>query len=68
VIAICCGALSRADAFRPAPNGELSVDKAIADLTALLADLPPGSPRALKHVEIIRRLRGQEDGSTPQPR
>jgi hypothetical protein len=47
--------------FRPDPNGELSVDEAIADLTALLADAAPDSPRALKLAEIIRGLRGQDD-------
>jgi len=52
--------------FRPGPNGELSIDEVIADLTALLAAVPPGDPRALKLAEIIRGLRGQED--TRQPR
>jgi hypothetical protein len=45
--------------FRPDPNGELSVDEVIADLTALLADVPPDSPRALKLAEFIRGLRGR---------
>jgi len=53
--------------FRPDPNGELSVDEAIADLMALLADAPPDSPRAQKLAEIIRGLRGQDD-SARQPR
>ena len=46
--------------FRPDPNGELSVDEAVADLTALLADAAPDSPRALKLAEIIRGLRGHD--------
>ena len=50
--------------FRPDPNGELSVDEVIADLTALLADAPPDSPRALKLAEIIHGLRGQDDSRT----
>jgi hypothetical protein len=54
--------------FRPDPNGELSVDEAIADLTGLLADVPPDSPRALKLAEIIRGLRGMDDGAPRQLR
>ena len=54
--------------FRPAPNGELSVDKVVADLTAVLADVPPYSPEAVKLAEIIRRLRGQGEGRALQPR
>ena len=46
--------------FRPDPNGELSVDEAVADLTALLADAAPDSPRAVKLAEIIRGLRGHD--------
>ena len=53
--------------FRPDPNGQLSVDEAIADLTALLADAPAESPRALKLAEIIRGLRGQEDERARKP-
>jgi hypothetical protein len=51
--------------LRPAPNGELSVDKVIAELTAILADVPADSPRALKLAEIIRRLRGEDDERRP---
>jgi hypothetical protein len=54
--------------FRPDPRGELSVDEAIADLTALLAEVPPESPRALKLADIIRGLRGQDDRSSRHPR
>jgi hypothetical protein len=54
--------------FRLDPNGEVSVEEVIADLTALLADVAPDSSRALKLAEIIRRLRGQEDSGARQPR
>ena len=54
--------------FRPDPSGRLSVERVIADLMALLADVPPDSPRALKLVEIIRGLRGQDDNRTREPR
>jgi hypothetical protein len=54
--------------FRPDPNGELSVDEVIADLTALLADAPPDSARALKLAEIIRGLRGLDDSVARQVR
>jgi hypothetical protein len=54
--------------FRPDRSGELSVDEVIADLTALLADAPADSPRALKLAEIIRGLRGQNDSSAWEPR
>jgi hypothetical protein len=54
--------------FHPDPNGELSVDEVIADLTALLADIPPDSPRALKLTEIIQGLRGRDDSGARQPR
>jgi hypothetical protein len=54
--------------FRPDPSGELSVDEVVADLTALLADVPPDSPRALKLAEIIRGLRGEDDRGAQQPR
>lgn len=54
--------------FRPDPSGELSIDEVIADLTALIADIPPDSPRALKLAEIIRGLQGQDDSLTRQPR
>jgi hypothetical protein len=47
------------------PNGELSVDEVIANRTALLAGIPPDSPRALKLAEIIRGLRGEDDSSMP---
>jgi hypothetical protein len=53
--------------FRPDPNGELCIDEVIADLTALLADASPDSPRAQKLAEIIRGLRGIED-SAPRNR
>ena len=52
--------------FRPDPHGELSIDEVVADLTALLAEIPPDSPRALKLVEIIRRLRSQDDSDAQQ--
>jgi len=54
--------------FRPDPNGDLFIDEAVADLTALLADVPQGSLRALKLAEIIRRLRGREDAEARHPR
>ena len=54
--------------FRPDPRGALSVDEAVADLMALLAKVPPESQQALKLAEIIRGLRGQDDGGTRQPR
>ena len=54
--------------FRPDPRGELSVDEAIADLTALLADVPPDTRRARKLAEIIRGLQGRDDDKVPQPR
>lgn len=54
--------------FRPDPSGELSVDEVIADLTALLAKVPPESPRALKLAEIIRGLRGRDPDGTRHPR
>jgi hypothetical protein len=54
--------------FRPDPSGELSVEEAIAHLTALLAEIPPDNPRALKLAEIIRGLRGQDDRSRRHPR
>jgi hypothetical protein len=41
--------------FRPDPNTEL-VDEAIAKLTEVLTDVPPGSPRARKLTETIRGL------------
>jgi hypothetical protein len=50
------------------PRSEPSIDKVIADLAAVLADVPPYSPEALKLAEVIRRLRGQEDSGTRQPR
>lgn len=49
--------------FRPDPNGELSNDKVVADLTAVLAEVAPYSPEALKLAEIIRRLQGEDDRS-----
>jgi hypothetical protein len=54
--------------FRPDPHGELAVDEVIADLTALLAEVPSDSPRALKLAEIIRGLRGQDESEARQPR
>jgi hypothetical protein len=54
--------------FRPDPNGELSLEEAIADLTALLADTHPDSPRALKLAEITQGLRRRDDSAAPQPR
>ena len=54
--------------FRPDPRGELSVDEVIADLTALLANVPPDTPRAQKLAEIIRGLRGDRDEGVRQPR
>ena len=54
--------------FRPDPNGELSVDEVIADLTALLADVPPDSSRAAKLAEIIRGLQGGDDSGARPPR
>ena len=54
--------------FHPDPNGELSVDEAIADLIRLLANVPPDSPRAQKLTEIIRGLRGMDDSAARQLR
>jgi hypothetical protein len=53
---------------RPDPTGELFVDEVIDDLTALLADVPPDSPCALKLAEIIRGLQGQDDSRARHPR
>ena len=50
------------------PRAELSIAKAIADLTAVLAETPPYSPEARKLAEIIRRLRGEEDTKADRPR
>jgi hypothetical protein len=53
--------------FRPDPNGGLTVEEALAELTALLKELPPDSPQARQLAGTIRRLQNLTERSDPLP-
>ena len=53
--------------FRPfSRSGEPPIDKVVADLTAVLAEVGPYSPEALKLAEVIGRLR-DDDAKAKEP-
>jgi hypothetical protein len=53
--------------FRPDPNGRLTVEDALAELTALLNELPPDSPQAKQLAGTIHRLQNLTERSDPLP-
>jgi hypothetical protein len=53
--------------FGSGPNGRVTVEEALAELTTILKELPPDSPQARQLAGTIRRLRNLTERGDPLP-